>query len=76
MNHLLLTFCLARSACSQAPEPAPQAAAQAALYPNETRQMRALIVKYAQIHDIPEDLLHAVIQRESDYRPRARNGTY
>jgi soluble lytic murein transglycosylase-like protein len=76
MKHLLLTFFLALSACSQASEPAPQAPAQAALYPNETRHMRALIVKYAEIHDIPEDLLHAVIQRESDYRPRARNGPY
>jgi soluble lytic murein transglycosylase-like protein len=76
MKHLLLTFCLALSACSQAREPALQAAAQAALCPNETRHMRSLIVKYAEIHDIPEDLLHAVIQRESDYRPRARNGPY
>lgn len=47
-----------------------------ALYPGETPQMRALIVKYAAIHDIPESLLHRVIQRESDYRPNARNGPY
>jgi hypothetical protein len=38
--------------------------------------MRTLIVKYALIHDIPEALLHAVIQRESDYRANARNGPY
>ena len=38
--------------------------------------MRALIRKYARIHDIPESLLHRVIQRESDYNPRARNGPY
>lgn len=38
--------------------------------------MRALIRKYAAIHDIPESLLHRVIQRESDYNPAARNGPY
>jgi soluble lytic murein transglycosylase-like protein len=38
--------------------------------------MRTLVVKYAAIHDIPKDLLHAVIQRESDYRADARNGPY
>jgi len=38
--------------------------------------MRALIVKWAAIHDIPESLLHRVIQRESDYRADARNGPY
>ena len=38
--------------------------------------MRALIRKYARIHDIPESLLHRVIQRESDYNPAARNGPY
>ncbi|AGI68286.1 hypothetical protein OAN307_c27090 [Octadecabacter antarcticus 307] len=72
MKYLLLIFGLALTACSQAPERAPQAA----LYPNETPQMRALIVKYAAIHEIPEALLHAVIQRESDYRAQARNGPY
>ncbi|MEJ6398399.1 transglycosylase SLT domain-containing protein [Yoonia sp. 208BN28-4] len=46
------------------------------LYPGETPQMRALIQKYAAFHDIPESLLHRVIQRESDYRAGARNGPY
>jgi len=71
MRALLLILCLA--ACgSRAPSPEPQAA----LYPGETPQMRALIVKYAAIHQIPESLLHRVIQRESDYRANARNGPY
>lgn len=48
----------------------------AALFPGETTEMRGLIVKYATVHDIPQDLLHAVIQRESDYRADARNGPY
>lgn len=63
------------AACGRREEPA--AAPEAlALYPGETPEMRALIVKYAKVHDIPESLLHRVIQRESDYRANARNGPY
>lgn len=46
------------------------------LNPGETPEMRALIRRYAGIHDIPESLLHRVIQRESGYNPGARNGPY
>lgn len=46
------------------------------LYPGETPQMRALIVKWARIHDIPPSLIHRVVQRESDYNAAARNGPY
>lgn len=46
------------------------------LYPGETPQMRALVNRYAAMHDIPPALLHRVIQRESNYNPRARNGPY
>jgi soluble lytic murein transglycosylase-like protein len=46
------------------------------LFTGETPQMRALVRKYAGIHDIPESLLHRVIQRESGYNPAARNGPY
>ena len=49
---------------------------RATLHPGETPELRALIAKYAAIHDIPESLLHRVIQRESDYNPAARNGPY
>ena len=45
-------------------------------HPGETPEMRALVRKWAAIHDIPESLLHRVIQRESDYNPGARNGPY
>ena len=51
-------------------------AAPTALYPGETPQMRSLVRQYAAKHGIPEALLHRVIQRESDYRPHARNGPY
>jgi hypothetical protein len=46
------------------------------LYPGETPAMRALVIEYAARHEIPEALLHRVIQRESDYRADARNGPY
>ncbi|SFR35717.1 Transglycosylase SLT domain-containing protein [Yoonia tamlensis] len=46
------------------------------LYPNETPQLRGLINKYADIHDIPVTLLHRVILRESRHNPAARNGPY
>ena len=46
------------------------------LFPGETPQMRRLIVRAARDLDIPEALLHRVIQRESDYRADARNGPY
>jgi soluble lytic murein transglycosylase-like protein len=46
------------------------------LHPGETPEMRALVRKYAAVHDIPESLLHRVIQRESDYNAGARNGPY
>lgn len=62
----LITACGRRD-----PEPS-----RADLYPGETPEMRRLIRKYAAIHDIPESLLHKVIQRESDYNAAARNGPY
>jgi soluble lytic murein transglycosylase-like protein len=56
--------------------PAPDAVSQGSLNPGETPEMRALIRKYARVHDIPESLLRRVIKRESNYNPRARNGPY
>ncbi|MCU0905382.1 MAG: lytic transglycosylase domain-containing protein [Tabrizicola sp.] len=55
---------------------APVQVSTADLHPGESPELRALIRKYAQVHDIPESLLHRVIQRESDYNPGARNGPY
>lgn len=67
----LLTAALALpiAACARKPEPeAPVPAGRAALEP--------LIKKYARLYDMPESLIHRVIQRESDYNPGARNGPY
>lgn len=58
------------------PARASRAASDIPLYPNETPQLRALINKYADVHDIPVTLLHRVIIRESTHNPAARNGPY
>ncbi len=42
----------------------------------ETPEIRRLIEKYSRAYDVPESLFHRVIQRESDYNPKARNGPY
>ncbi|SEW21815.1 Transglycosylase SLT domain-containing protein [Cognatiyoonia koreensis] len=76
-KHILITVLVALAACSPRAEVVEASApAAVALNPGETPQMRALVKKYAKVHDIPESLLHRVIQRESDYRPGARNGPY
>ncbi|MDR7126584.1 lytic transglycosylase domain-containing protein [Pseudotabrizicola sp. 4114] len=46
------------------------------LHPGETPELRALIVRYAREYDVPVSLVHRVVQRESGYNPRARNGQY
>jgi soluble lytic murein transglycosylase-like protein len=73
-RHLLaLTSATVLAACAGKPRPA---ATRNDLHPGETPQMRALIERYAVVHQIPESLLHRVIQRESDYNAGARNGPY
>ena len=49
--------------------PAPEA-------PGRTPEMDRLVARYARIYAMPESLIHRVIQRESGYNPRARNGAY
>lgn len=72
---LSLALALTVSACGR-PRRREEPRPTGGLYPGETPEMRALVQKYAGIHDIPESLLHRVIQRESDYNPLARNGPY
>ncbi|WP_225027343.1 lytic transglycosylase domain-containing protein [Xinfangfangia pollutisoli] len=66
---LCLAACGARASRSDASSPS-------GLHAGETPEMRALIRKYAGVHDIPESLLHRMIRRESGYNPAARNGPY
>ncbi|MEO9864603.1 MAG: transglycosylase SLT domain-containing protein [Yoonia sp.] len=80
---MCLALACSVASCGFIPVRSPEVAAQSqgtrddiGLYPGETREMRALVQKYAACHGIPESLLHRVIQRESDYRAGARNGPY
>lgn len=67
---------LIATACTS-PEPsAPPVQQEVALYPNETMALRQLINSYSDLYGVPRPLVHKVIQRESDYRPAARNGPY
>ena len=61
------------AACGGPPEPP---ASRAALYPNETPELRALIVAASDRYDVPVDLVQRVVVRESSHRPAARNGPY
>jgi soluble lytic murein transglycosylase-like protein len=70
---LVLTASALVSACSR-PQGKPTSRGQN--NPGDTPEMRALIRRYAAQHQIPESLMHRVIQRESGYNPGARNGPY
>lgn len=70
---LTVTFAAILSACGRR---SPDNVSRGGLHPGETPEMRRLIQKYARFHDIPESLLHRIIQRESDYNAAARNGPY
>ena len=71
-RHLILMGAAALAACGRRSEPVTRAA----MTPGATPEMMALVSRYADIHGIPESLLHRVIQRESGYNPAARNGPY
>ncbi|HEX9859410.1 MAG TPA: lytic transglycosylase domain-containing protein [Paracoccaceae bacterium] len=46
------------------------------LHTNETPELRRLIDRYSAEYQVPAGLVHRVVQRESGYRPEARNGPY
>lgn len=73
LRYGLMALVLTAAACASSGDRAPR---EAPLYPNETPALRNLINQYADLYDVPRPLLHRVIQRESDYRPGARNGPY
>jgi soluble lytic murein transglycosylase-like protein len=70
---LVLTAGALLAACSRRSAPM---ASRNDLYPGETPELRALITASAADLQIPESLLHRIIQRESGYNPGARNGPY
>lgn len=53
-----------------------KASKSAPLFPNETPQLRGLIVKWANYYEVPVSLVQRQIVRESTHRPYARNGPY
>lgn len=64
---------LALAACTA---PREVATRQVPLFPGETAHLRGLINAYADRYEVPRPLVHKVVQRESRYRPDARNGPY
>lgn len=82
MKHLRLVssaLCVAvfLPACSPSPsEPTVETVSTRNLYPNETPELRALIVAAAQENDVPVSLVQRVVIRESTHQPEARNGPY
>jgi soluble lytic murein transglycosylase-like protein len=55
---------------------AEPAATRAALHPNETPELRAMIDGYARTYGVPADLVQRVVIRESRHVATARNGPY
>lgn len=70
---LVLTASALLAACSRRQE---AEVTRSDAYPGATPDLRAMIQRSAEEHQIPESLLHRVIQRESGYNPAARNGPY
>ena len=68
---------------SAAPKPMIRPVSEAAFVPfafteapARSSSLDGLIAKYAALYDVPESLIRRVVQRESGYNPRARNGPY
>lgn len=75
---LAAAVCLAVAGCAKT-QPAVVAqpeASRAALYPNETPELRSLIEGSATRYGVPTDLVQRVVIRESRHNPGARNGPY
>ena len=74
MRYLILIATLCLAACGRTPD--EPVARDIPLYPGETSELRVMINETADAYGVPRSLVHRVIQRESDYRPKARNGPY
>lgn len=73
---LIMSLALAACASPEAQNPETLASRSMDLHANETPELRHLIENAAQEYDVPVDLVHRVIIRESRHRPNARNGPY
>ena len=74
MRNLILIAVLPLLGCTSTTHDTVTRAAP--LYPGETAELRTMINETADAEGVPRSLVHRVIQRESDYRPHARNGPY
>ncbi len=75
---LVASLSLTAACAGTTPKTSPTISSSSSLqlYPGETPEIRQLVNKYADHYQVPRPLVHKVIQRESDYRPKARNGPY
>jgi soluble lytic murein transglycosylase-like protein len=68
---------LVLAACGAPPEVASRAVTEPDRYPaGASPELIARIDRAADQHGVPRALMHRVVQRESGYRPGARNGPY
>lgn len=73
---LMIAAAMPLAACASPKPEVSRAAFATPLYPNETPELRKLIVQYADEYQVPVTLVQRVIIRESTHRPHARNGPY
>lgn len=76
LKHIFMFLALAAVAACGAPRAPEVGRGVVPLHSGETPELRQLINKYADRYQVPRPLVHKVVQRESDYRPGARNGPY
>lgn len=77
-RRVIITFILAAaSSCSFAEEPKPALRKDdIPLYAQETPDLRVLINKYADLYEVPRELVHRVVHRESRHNPKALSRPY
>lgn len=73
-RRLVLLAPLALLACGR--RSASVSRASGGLHPGETMALRQSINRWSGTYRVPDELVHRVVQRESGYRPEARNGPY
>lgn len=73
---LSLSFVVAVVLAGCAATPPEQTVSTRNLYPNETPELREMIVAAARENDVPVSLVQRVVIRESTHQPEARNGPY
>ncbi|KAB7613337.1 lytic transglycosylase domain-containing protein [Amylibacter sp. SFDW26] len=74
---ILGLFLTTAAGCSIAEEPKPVLRSDdIPLHPQETPELRVLINKYADLYEVPRELVHRVVHRESRHNPKALSRPY